>query len=243
MTRLSTRSAPPAPQHRRTRHGAAVRVHLGDLVYPGHSLFASPDVGRRRPAAHPDVHGITRRPAEKARMIAELGNGRLEYSYQPQVPLLTMPLQLDRVASPRPSPTCVSHAFLAADPGTVREWKQQGYKNFFRLLLRLDPAIRTAASPARSARSSAAPRRSLSADQVTQPLRRGRTSVAPEASYTRSSGSSAPAARHAAVCGLIVWSLFCRVLGTRASIAALSSAFLLLRYRERPASPERAARA
>jgi hypothetical protein len=93
-----------------------VRVHLGDLIHPGHSFFAYEDAGRQRPTAHPDVHGITRRPAEMARMIAELGNGRLEYSYQPQVPLLTMLLQLDRMASPRPSPACVSPALSGCRP-------------------------------------------------------------------------------------------------------------------------------
>jgi hypothetical protein len=60
-----------------------VRVHLGDLIHPGLSFFASEDAARQRPNAHPDVPGITRRPAEMARMIAELGNGRLEYGYQP----------------------------------------------------------------------------------------------------------------------------------------------------------------
>jgi|HubBroStandDraft_6_1064221.scaffolds.fasta_scaffold144434_4 hypothetical protein len=56
-----------------------------------------------------------------ARMTAELGNGRLEYGYQPQVPLLTMLRQLGRTPSVRPSPACVSPPVLAADPGMVRD--------------------------------------------------------------------------------------------------------------------------
>jgi len=39
-----------------------------------------------------------------------------------------------------------------ADPGMAREWKQQGYKSFSRFSLRQEPAMGTAASPARSAR-------------------------------------------------------------------------------------------
>jgi hypothetical protein len=117
-----------------------VRVHLGDLVHPGHSSFASEDAARQRPNAHPDVHGITGRPAEMARMIAELGNGKLEYSCQPQVPLLTVMIQLSRMASPRPSPALrVPPPVLAADPGIVREWKQQGYKNFLPALAAIGP--------------------------------------------------------------------------------------------------------
>jgi hypothetical protein len=48
-------------------------------------FFASEDTARQWQKEHPDVHGITRTPAEMARMVAELiGNGRLEYSYQPR---------------------------------------------------------------------------------------------------------------------------------------------------------------
>jgi hypothetical protein len=153
MTRLSTPAVPPAPQHRRARRGAAVRVHLGDLVHPGHSFFASEDAARQRPNAHPDVHGITGRPAEMARMIAELGNGRLEYSCQPQVPLLTVMIQLSRMASPRPSPALrVPRPFWLPTPAWCANGSSRVTRTFFPLLLRLDPAMRTAASPARSAR-------------------------------------------------------------------------------------------
>jgi hypothetical protein len=55
------------------------------------SFFASEDAARQWQKAHPDVHGITRSPVQMGRMIAELiGNGRLEYSYQVHVPLLTV---------------------------------------------------------------------------------------------------------------------------------------------------------
>jgi hypothetical protein len=55
-------------------------------------------------------------------------------------PLLTVLIQLSRMASPRPSPALrVPPPVLAADPGMVREWKQQGYKNFLPALAAIGP--------------------------------------------------------------------------------------------------------
>jgi hypothetical protein len=116
-----------------------VRVHLGDLVHPGHSSFASEDAARQRPNAHPDVHGITGRPAEMARMIAARQRQARVQLPAPS-PLLTVLIQLSRMASPRPSPALrVPPPVLAADPGMVREWKQQGYKNFLPALAAIGP--------------------------------------------------------------------------------------------------------
>jgi hypothetical protein len=102
-----------------------------------------------------DVHGITRSPAEMARMIAELiGNSSLEYGYQPQVPLLTVLLYLGRYGFTKKTRAGVHvpGPFWLPIPGMVREWQQRGYKSFFRFTPRLEPAMRSLAGPARSIR-------------------------------------------------------------------------------------------
>jgi hypothetical protein len=126
-----------------------LRVHLGHPVreIPNsivgwcdhNNFFASEDAARQWAQAHPDVKGITRDPESLARAITEvIGNGRLEYSYQPPVPVLKMLRNLHRygftrrtrVGLPVPDP------FWLPTPSMLREWKQQGLKNFFRFSLR-----------------------------------------------------------------------------------------------------------
>ncbi len=103
------------------------------------SFFASEDAARQWAHEHPDVHGITRDPQSLARMLTEtIGRGRLEYSYQPPVPVLTMLRNVrrygftrrSRVGLPVPDP------FLLPTPSLVREMKRHGLKNFFRFSLR-----------------------------------------------------------------------------------------------------------
>jgi hypothetical protein len=126
-----------------------LRVHLG---YPlrtmptrvvgwcdYNSFFASEDAAHQWQKAHPEVHGITRSPVEMGRMIAELiGNGRLEYSYQVHVPLLTVLLHLGRYGFTKKTRAGlpVLDPFWLPTPGMVRQWKQQGWKSFFRFSLR-----------------------------------------------------------------------------------------------------------
>jgi hypothetical protein len=128
---------------------ATLRVHLG---YPMRTLaarivgwcdynsfFASEDAARQWTRAHPEVHGVTRSPETMGRLIAELlGRGRLEYDYQPTVPILEALLHMNRYGLDKQSALGfrVPDPFFLPSPNTVRDWRRQGYGNFFRLSLR-----------------------------------------------------------------------------------------------------------
>ena len=101
-------------------------------------FFASEDAAREWARAHSGVSGITRDPQSLARMLTEtIGKGRLEYSYQPPVPVIRMLRNLHRYGLTRrtglgiPAPD----SFLLPTPSLVRGLKRHGLKNFFRFLL------------------------------------------------------------------------------------------------------------
>ncbi len=128
---------------------ATLRVHLG---YPlrtlparivgwcdYNSFFASEDAARQWASAHPEVHGVTRSPETMSRLIGELfGRGRLAYDYQPAVPILDAVLHMKRYGLDKPTALGfrVPDPFFLPSPSMVRDWKRQGYGNYFRFSLR-----------------------------------------------------------------------------------------------------------
>lgn len=130
-----------SPKTLRVQIGSPVRDFPGDIVgwCDHNSFFASEDAAREWAQAHPEVHGITRDPETLARLLTEtIGKGRLEYTYQPPVPVLKLLrnmgrygfLRHARIGLPVPDP------FLLPTPGMVRGMKRHGLKNFFRFSLR-----------------------------------------------------------------------------------------------------------
>ena len=128
---------------------ATLRVHLG---YPlrtlparivgwcdYNSFFASEDAAHQWARAHPEVHGVTRSPETMGRMIAELfGKGRLAYDYQPAVPILDAVLHMSRYGLDKQTALGfrVPDPFFLPSLTMVREWRRQGYGNYFRFSLR-----------------------------------------------------------------------------------------------------------
>ena len=128
---------------------ATLRVHLG---YPlrtlparivgwcdYNSFFASEDAAQQWASAHPDVHGVTRSPETMSRLIGELfGRGRLDYDYQPAVPILDAVLHMKRYGLDKPTALGfrVPDPFFLPSVSMVREWRRQGYANYFRFSLR-----------------------------------------------------------------------------------------------------------
>ncbi|MFE3187520.1 alkylmercury lyase family protein [Nocardia sp. NPDC059240] len=128
---------------------ATLRVHLG---YPlremphrvvgwcdYNSFFASEAAAADWQRANPEVRGITRSPAQMSRLISELlGVGRLEYDYQPDVPILPLLRRAGRLGLLRPGPwnLPLPDPFWLPTLRMARDWKRQGLGNFFRFHLR-----------------------------------------------------------------------------------------------------------
>ncbi|EFV14107.2 alkylmercury lyase family protein [Segniliparus rugosus] len=125
-----------------------LRVHLGrPLREMPHrvvgwcdynSFFATEVAAEQWRRGHPEAAGITRSPDEMSRLIgASLAKGRLDYGYQPRIPLLTMifrarSLGLSRSAwlgIPIPDP------FWLPTPKMALDWKRNGLGNYFRYRL------------------------------------------------------------------------------------------------------------
>nr|WP_246023498.1 organomercurial lyase [Nocardia yunnanensis] len=103
------------------------------------SFFASQEIAERWQREHPEIKGITRSPEQMSHLITELlGRGRLDYSYQPDFPLIPLARNLHRFGLvgltrdriPRPD------TFWLPTPGMIRRWKQNGLGMFFRFHLR-----------------------------------------------------------------------------------------------------------
>ncbi|OHU65171.1 alkylmercury lyase family protein [Mycobacteroides chelonae] len=126
-----------------------LRVHLGYPVRQMphrvvgwcdyNSFFASEAAVDQWRQDHPEIHGITRSPVQMSRLIDEfLAVGRLNYDYQPEIPLLTLALKGARFGLTRttragidvPDPFWMPTAHMALD------WKRNGLGNFFRFRLR-----------------------------------------------------------------------------------------------------------
>ena len=125
-----------------------LRVHLGYPVrmIPDNlagwcdynSFFADDEAARQWQSAHPQINGVTRAPEAVARLVAEtIGKGRLEYSYQPTVPILTVLLNLNRYGLTRSTPIRirVPDPFFLPTLSMLRAWKRQGLGSFLRFSL------------------------------------------------------------------------------------------------------------
>jgi hypothetical protein len=103
------------------------------------SFFGSEDAAQQWRRRHPQVKGITRGPETLARAITEvIGKGRLEYSYQPKVPLPKMLRHMHRYGFTRPTRAglYVPDPFWLPTPKMLRDWNRQGMHSFFRFSLR-----------------------------------------------------------------------------------------------------------
>lgn len=125
-----------------------LRVHLGNplRIFPEsivgwcdyNSFFATEEAVGEWRKAHPRIKGVTRSPEEMTRVVAEIiGRGRLDYDYQPTLPILTVLLHLNRYGLTRSTPIRirVPDPFFLPTLGTLREWRRQGLKSFFRFSL------------------------------------------------------------------------------------------------------------
>ncbi|AMU75747.1 alkylmercury lyase family protein [Mycobacteroides abscessus] len=125
-----------------------LRVHLGYPVREMphrvvgwcdyNSFFASEDAVDQWRRDHPETKGITRSPVEMARLIHEfLAVGRLDHSYQPDVPILTLVRKSARFGLSRRGwlGIQVPDPFWLPTPTMARDWKRNGLGNFFRFRL------------------------------------------------------------------------------------------------------------
>ena len=126
-----------SPRTLRVHLGYPLRVAARDIVgwCDYNSFFASEDVAQEWRQANPHVNGITREPRTLARAVTEtIGKGRLGYNYQPEVPVLKMLCHMHRYGFTRRTRfgLQVPDPFWLPTPGLVKDWKQQGMKNYFR---------------------------------------------------------------------------------------------------------------
>ncbi len=129
------------PRTLRVHLGVPVRAFASDVLgwCDYNSFFASEDAAREWRRAHPDVKGITRDPPVLARAVTEtIGRGRLEYDYQPEVPVLKMLCHMHRYGFTRPTRAGlhVPDTFWMPTPGLVKDWRRRGMKNYVRFTLR-----------------------------------------------------------------------------------------------------------
>ncbi|OHU64068.1 alkylmercury lyase family protein [Mycobacteroides chelonae] len=126
-----------------------LRVHLGypvrDMPHrvvgwcDYNSFFSSEAAVEDWRLEHPEIEGITRSPVEMSRLINEfLAVGRLNYEYQPEVPLLTLAKKAAHLGLARSSRLGihVPDPFWMPTLRMARDWKRNGLGNFFRFRLR-----------------------------------------------------------------------------------------------------------
>ncbi len=90
-----------------------------------------------RPAQPRPVAGVV--VVTMSRLIGELfGRRRLDYDYQPAVPILDAVLHMKHYGLDKPTALGfrVPDPFFLPSLGMVREWRRQGYANYFRFSLR-----------------------------------------------------------------------------------------------------------
>lgn len=123
-----------------------LRVHLG---YPlremphrvvgwcdYNSFFASEQAARQWQREHPEVRGITRSPGQMAAVISGvLAPGRLDFDYQPTLPLTRIARNAVRFGLTRDTRAGipVPDPFWLPTPKMIVEWRRHGLGNFFRL--------------------------------------------------------------------------------------------------------------
>ena len=95
-----------SPRTLRVQFGRPVREFAADVVgwCDYNSFFASEEAAKEWRLAHPHVKGITRDPRSVALAVTEtIGKGRLEYDYQPGVPVLKMVRHMHAYGFTRPT--------------------------------------------------------------------------------------------------------------------------------------------
>ena len=130
-----------SPRTLRVQFGRPVREFAADVVgwCDYNSFFASEEAAQDWRQANPHVKGITREPRSVALALAEtIGKGRLDYDYQPGVPVLKMVRHMHAYGFTRPTRFGLElpDPFWLPTPKLVRDWKRQGMKNFVRFSLR-----------------------------------------------------------------------------------------------------------
>jgi alkylmercury lyase-like protein len=125
-----------------------LRVHLGYPVREMardpvgwcdyNSFFASEDAARQWMNRHPGIHRIRRAPEPVARLMNEvITKGRLEYGYQPAVPVTRVLSNLKGYGLTKP--TIFGLPFLdpfwLPTPGTLRDARRRGWGFFLRVSL------------------------------------------------------------------------------------------------------------
>ncbi len=126
-----------------------LRVHLGYPVREMphrvvgwcdyNSFFASEEAADQWRQDHPEAAGITRSPQQMSALITDfLGKGRLDYHYQPKVPLLSLVKNSPRFGLARSTRfgIAIPDPFWLPTPKMVTSWKRRGLGNFFRFSLR-----------------------------------------------------------------------------------------------------------
>jgi hypothetical protein len=125
-----------------------LRVHLGfPLRYmfddaigwcDYNSFFGSEDAVNQWRKSHPEIKGITRDPVTISNFVSIIGNGRLDYNYQPTFPLLTLLRHPGKYGLTKPLPELGWHVpdpFFMPTPHMLLEMKRKGYRSFFRFRL------------------------------------------------------------------------------------------------------------
>ncbi len=123
----------------------SLRVHLGfPLRYMPddaigwcdyNSFFSSEEAAEEWRKSHPRINGITRDPVAISNFVSIIGKGRLEYDYQPTLPILTVLRHLKRYGLTKPLPWLGWHVpdpFWMPTPHMLMEMRRKGYKSFIR---------------------------------------------------------------------------------------------------------------
>lgn len=129
-----------SPKTLRVHFGFALQ-HMPDDILGWcdfNSFFASEEAARAWQKKHPGVKGVTRGVETTNKFIVELvGKGRLDYDYQPTMPLGRLLIQPGRYGFTKPGlfglPTIDS--FFLPTSYMIREMKKKGFKNYTRFSL------------------------------------------------------------------------------------------------------------
>lgn len=120
-----------------------LRVHVGIPIrrFPDdavgwcdyNSFFSSEEAVEAWRKTHPEVKGVTRSPEAMAAFISELiGKGRLNYDYQPRLPVLKMAIHGYRYGLTKQWPVFkyfLPDPFWMPTPYLFKEMKRRGYNN------------------------------------------------------------------------------------------------------------------
>ena len=126
----------------------SLRVHLGfPLRYMPddaigwcdyNSFFSSEEAAGEWRKSHPKINGITRDPVAISNFVSIIGRGRLEYDYQPTLPILMVLRHLKRYGLTKPLPGLGWHVpdpFWMPTPHMLMEMRRKEYKSFIRFSL------------------------------------------------------------------------------------------------------------